>query len=168
MVIADGTVSVDYDVEGADESGGYYILDEGDTYNMRVEVEYNPEDSGTYNLQLLSVGYAEYGTSPTDSVVPSDLGEYESDSAYVAAEGSDDVPYSQAAYYNQGSYYSQSSYYSESAYYNQGSYYSQASYYNQGSYYSQGSYWWDQDRGAQSPMVYIALERIKQLLESLR
>lgn len=80
-----GAVSVTYDIEGADESGGYFELEDGETYEMTVTVNsYNPVGTGgTYNLQILSVGYASDPVNATSSQPPTDLEDYESDAVAI-------------------------------------------------------------------------------------
>ncbi len=80
-----GAVSVTYDIEGADENDGFFELEDGETYEMTVTVNsYNPVGTGgTYNLQVLSVGYAATAINATSSQPPTELEDYESDAVAI-------------------------------------------------------------------------------------
>ena len=80
-----GAVSVTYDIEGADENDGFFELEDGETYEMTVIVNsYNPVGTGgTYNLQVLSVGYAATAINATSSQPPTELEDYESDAVAI-------------------------------------------------------------------------------------
>ena len=83
-VVSTGTSSVSFDIDGADQNNGYYQLEEGETYEMTVTVDsYNPTVSGTYHLQVLSVGFADSEITATDTEVPADLSDYESDDVAI-------------------------------------------------------------------------------------
>ncbi len=82
-----GAVSVSYDIDGADESDGFFELEDGETYEMTVTVNsFNPQTgdtAGTYNLQILTVGFASTPVNATTAQAPDDLNDYESDDVAV-------------------------------------------------------------------------------------
>ncbi len=82
--VAGGTSSVSYVIADADKNNGFYELEDGTTYEMTVTVDsYNPAASGTYHLQVLTVGFAATEVNATDTEAPSDLGDYESDAVAI-------------------------------------------------------------------------------------
>jgi len=82
-----GTVSIDYDIAGADEDNGYFELVAGETYTVTVSVDnYNPVLDGTYSLQVNSIGFNETEDTAGDTNnVPDDATEYESDRVSVSS-----------------------------------------------------------------------------------
>ncbi len=82
---AAGTTSVDFDIDGANEDNGYFELEEGNTYSATLSVDsYNPDASGAYQLQLVSIGFnTTEDTTPDTAQEPDDASEYESDSVQV-------------------------------------------------------------------------------------
>ncbi|MFT5037082.1 MAG: peptidoglycan hydrolase-like protein with peptidoglycan-binding domain [Candidatus Azotimanducaceae bacterium] len=80
-----GAVSIDYDIEGADEDNGFFELEEGETYTMVVTIEsYNPTDEGTYSFRLNSIGFSDTEDAIADATaVPDDTTEYVSDSTLI-------------------------------------------------------------------------------------
>jgi peptidoglycan hydrolase-like protein with peptidoglycan-binding domain len=80
-----GAVSVDYDIEGADEDNGFFELEDGETYTMVVTIEsYNPTDTGLYSFRLNSVGFSDTEDTVADSTAtPDDATEYISDSVTI-------------------------------------------------------------------------------------
>jgi hypothetical protein len=81
-----GAVSVSYDIDGAEEEDGFFLLEEGETYEMTVTVNsYNPPagQSGTYNLQILTVGFASTEVNATSTQAPEELSDYESDDVAI-------------------------------------------------------------------------------------
>lgn len=83
--ITTGTTSVDFDIDGATEDNGYYELEEGNTYSATLSVDsYNPATSGSYRVQLLTIGYNDAeDTTPDTTQAPDDLSEYESDGVQI-------------------------------------------------------------------------------------
>jgi hypothetical protein len=83
-VIPTGTVSLTYDIDGADEENGYFHLEEGESYTMIVTVNsFNPIATGNYQLQVLSVGSSPVAGGAVTQNVPSDLSDYESDDVVI-------------------------------------------------------------------------------------
>ena len=79
-----GAVSLTYDVEGATESNGYFELEKDVDYTMVVNVNsYNPTDTGTYNLQILTIGYNDSPAEADSTEAPADIEDYESDDVTV-------------------------------------------------------------------------------------
>ena len=77
-IVTTGTSSVTYDIEGADENNGFFELEDGETYTMTVTVNsFDPLASGTFNLQILTVGFADTEINAEDTEAPSDLSDYE-------------------------------------------------------------------------------------------
>lgn len=84
--LATGTTSVTYDIAGASESGGYYELEDGETYEMTVNVNsYNPTAEGTYNFQLVSVGFNDTEAAADTAEEVSDENDYESDAVFITS-----------------------------------------------------------------------------------
>lgn len=84
--IGTGAVSVSYDIEGADETDGFFELEDGETYEMTVTVNsFNPATGagGTFNLQIHNVGYAATAVNATAVQAPDDLNDYESDAVAI-------------------------------------------------------------------------------------
>jgi len=83
--VTTGTTTATFDIDGANEDNGYFELEEGNTYTGQLKITaFDPSTSGTYLLQLLSVGYnATEDTAPDTTQAPDDLDDYESDDVQI-------------------------------------------------------------------------------------
>jgi len=82
-----GSVTIDYDIDGADEDNGYFELEDGETYTVTVTVDYNPVSYGvdrSYRLDVLTVGYNDTEDTTADTTAsPDDATEYRSDAVTI-------------------------------------------------------------------------------------
>ncbi len=82
--VSNGTTSVTYDIDGAEEDNGFYELKEGTQYEMTVSVDsFNPVAAGTFQFQLISVGFNDTENTPDTTEAPGELNDYESDSVQI-------------------------------------------------------------------------------------
>ena len=82
--VTTGTTSVTYDVDGAEEDNGFFELKEGTTYEMTVSVDsFNPATAGSFQFQLISVGFNDTEATPDTTEEPGELNDYESDSVQI-------------------------------------------------------------------------------------